>query len=75
MAQDFNSLFNIGEDERFITSTDADGVAFSAVKYLISETDELRQARSNGFELDVDAFDEMFDSIDNNLKQLKAPLK
>ena len=36
MAQDFKSHFNVGEDERFITNSDADGVAFAALKHLIS---------------------------------------
>jgi hypothetical protein len=47
MAQDFKSFFKIGEDERFITASDADGVAFSAIKHLISVTDQLSNKRSN----------------------------
>jgi len=34
MAQDFHSAFGVGEDERFITTTDADGVALAAIQAL-----------------------------------------
>jgi hypothetical protein len=34
MAQDFYAAFNIGEDDRRITQTDADGVAFAAIQGL-----------------------------------------
>jgi dTDP-4-amino-4,6-dideoxygalactose transaminase len=34
MAQDFYAAFGIGEDERHITTIDADGVAFAAIQGL-----------------------------------------
>lgn len=34
MAQDFHAAFGVGEDERHITSTDADGVALAAIQGL-----------------------------------------
>ncbi|RAP25006.1 hypothetical protein DID73_00445 [Candidatus Marinamargulisbacteria bacterium SCGC AG-343-K17] len=63
MAQDFKSAFNIGEDERFITSTDADGVAFSAIKYLIQATDQLSINRSKLLASDLVTFDQIIDDV------------
>src|SRR5690606_29569963 len=34
MAQDFNLAFGLGGDERYISATDADGVALAALKGL-----------------------------------------
>jgi hypothetical protein len=34
MAQDFKSSFGVGEDDRHISTTDADGVAFAAIQGL-----------------------------------------
>ena len=34
MAQDFAAAFGVGEDEKFITSIDADGVALAAIQGL-----------------------------------------
>ena len=34
MAQDFKAAFGVGEDDRHISSTDADGVAFAAIQGL-----------------------------------------
>ena len=46
---EFKYLFKIGEDDRFITASDADGMAFSALEnFLINETDDL-QLNSTGF--------------------------
>ena len=40
-AQDFHAAFGLGEDERYIGSLDADGVALAAVKALEARTREL----------------------------------
>ena len=34
VAQDFYEAFGLGEDERYISSVDADGIAFSAIRGL-----------------------------------------
>jgi hypothetical protein len=34
MAQDFHAAFHVGEDERFISVVDAQGVAFAAIQGL-----------------------------------------
>jgi hypothetical protein len=43
MAQDFNSLFGVGEDDRYISSLDPSGVALAGVKELISIINDLRE--------------------------------
>jgi len=40
MAQDFYAAFSVGEDERFINSQDADGVALAAIQGLYSVDQE-----------------------------------
>ena len=34
MAQDFHAAFGVGEDDRHISTSDADGVALAAIKGL-----------------------------------------
>jgi hypothetical protein len=41
MAQDFARAFGVGEDERHITSIDADGVALAAIKGLNERVEAL----------------------------------
>lgn len=43
MAQDFYAAFNVGEDNRHITTVDADGVALAAIKELAKQNQELRE--------------------------------
>jgi len=43
MAQDFYAAFGVGEDDRHITSIDADGVALAAIKALHETQQELRE--------------------------------
>jgi hypothetical protein len=45
MAQDFYRAFAVGEDERHITSIDADGVALAAIKGLERELRAERRHR------------------------------
>ena len=42
MAQDFYAAFNVGEDDRHITSIDEDGVALAAIKALHRQVLALR---------------------------------
>jgi hypothetical protein len=43
MAQDFYSLFGLGEDDKTISTIDPDGVALSAIKALYQENLELKK--------------------------------
>ncbi len=42
MAQDFYAAFNVGEDEKHITTVDADGVALAAIQGLNQNLEETR---------------------------------
>jgi endosialidase-like protein len=42
MAQDFNEAFNVGEDDRFVTTVDADGVALAAIQGLNAKIEALK---------------------------------
>lgn len=46
MAQDFFAAFGVGEDERRITTIDADGVALAAIQALYKKTEELKATTS-----------------------------
>ena len=41
MAQDFHVAFGLGQDEKVITTQEADGVAFAAIQALIKRTVKL----------------------------------
>ena len=43
MAQDFKEAFGVGENERYITSVDADGVALAAIQGLNAKIDALEE--------------------------------
>lgn len=45
MAQDFHTAFGVGEDEKHITSVDADGVALAAIQGLNQKLEEQLQAK------------------------------
>jgi hypothetical protein len=42
MAQDFKAAFAVGEDDRHISTSDADGVAMAAIKALNQNVDDLK---------------------------------
>jgi hypothetical protein len=42
MAQDFSAAFGVGEDDKHISTVDADGVAFAAIQGLYQENQELK---------------------------------
>jgi len=52
MAQDFHAAFGVGEDDRHISTTDADGVALAAIQGL-NEIVKEKDARIQTLEKDV----------------------
>ncbi|MEW5702080.1 MAG: tail fiber domain-containing protein [Candidatus Zixiibacteriota bacterium] len=46
MAQDFYNAFGVGEDDKHITTIDADGVAFAAIQALHAKTQEIDELRA-----------------------------
>ena len=75
MAQDFKSHFNVGEDERFITNSDADGVAFAALKHLISEMDALQLRMAAPGHSDIENLDHLLDRFDSQIQSYQQSLK
>lgn len=43
MAQDFYALFNLGNDDKSISTIDPAGIALAGVQQLKKENDELKQ--------------------------------
>jgi hypothetical protein len=70
MAQDFKSAFQVGEDDRFIATSDADGVAFSAIKHLIALTDQLSKKRSMVQSSDLAQLNEMITQLNHVVETL-----
>jgi len=56
MAQDFHAAFGLGEDDRHISSTDADGVAFAAIQGLYEIIQE-KDARIAALERRLEALE------------------
>ncbi|MDY7095251.1 MAG: tail fiber domain-containing protein [Acidobacteriota bacterium] len=46
VAQDFHAAFGVGADDRHISTTDADGVAFAAIQALYQQLQEARADRA-----------------------------
>ena len=63
MAQDFHASFGVGDNERTITSVDADGVALAAVKALDARSEAQRQ-RIVQLEADNAALRERLDRLE-----------
>ena len=53
MAQDFYRLFGLGEDDRYITTLDPDGIALAAIKALYERSKEVDQLRTEIEEMKV----------------------
>ena len=70
MAQDFKQAFNVGEDDRFITASDADGVAFSAIKYLIEAIDTINNHYSTFQFQDIQSYEQALDFVDQLMVDL-----
>ena len=69
MAQDFYAAFNVGEDNRHITSIDEDGVALAAIKALNE-----RQSATNAKLARKDAEIQALQRSDSDLRRQMAQL-
>lgn len=65
MAQDFKAAFGVGEDDRHISTTDADGVAFAAIQGLYQELKD-RDAR-------IATLEARLERLEHRLQQLNLP--
>ena len=75
MAQQFKSVFNIGEDERFITASDADGIAFSALKFLVQETDDLQKLSNANGNVDLENVESLIKKLNVQLDSFNTSLQ
>lgn len=71
MAQDFQASFGVGEDDRHISSTDADGVAFAAIQGLHELVKE-KDARIAGLEQRLIGLEEKLRRCDALLDRIQA---
>ena len=65
MAQDFQAAFGVGEDDRHISTTDADGVALAAIQGL-NQVVKDKEARIEKLEKDVAELKAMVNSLLKN---------
>ncbi|MEK9726636.1 MAG: tail fiber domain-containing protein [Candidatus Margulisiibacteriota bacterium] len=75
MAQQFKGAFKIGEDERFITASDADGVAYSALKFLVQKTDGLQLDISQTTIPSLENFDRLLVQLNGQIAMLDDSLR
>jgi hypothetical protein len=72
MAQDLYGAFGLGEDERHISSVDADGVALAAIQGLYERSLE-QVARIEALEGENASLRERLDDVDARLAALEEP--
>jgi hypothetical protein len=76
MAQDFSAAFHVGESDSTISSVDADGINFAAIKALEEKTATLKQKEKeiDELELRVKAAEEKNKALELRLKKLEEAL-
>jgi hypothetical protein len=67
MAQDFYAAFEVGDDDRRITSIDPDGVALAAIQALYEKTRLLEQSRG-----EIDLLKAQLDQLNAKVQKLLA---
>lgn len=67
-AQDFSAAFGVGEDDRHISSVDADGVALAAIQGLAHELRN-RDVRINTLESQIETLNDQLDEVITLLQQ------
>jgi hypothetical protein len=71
MAQDFYAAFGLGEDERYITTVDADGVALAAIQGLY-ELSQGQAARIQALEEENASLQQRLDDLESRVSALEA---
>jgi hypothetical protein len=75
MAQDFKAAFQVGEDDKHISTIDPDGVALAAIQGLNEEMNERTmklQAENDALRHQVAAQKKQFDALKERLKKLEG---
>jgi hypothetical protein len=67
MAQDFRAAFGLGEDERHISSVDADGVALAAIQGL-NEIVKEQKVELKAKEVQISEFEKRLAALEQLLK-------
>ena len=67
MAQDFASVFHVGEDDKHITTIDADGVALAAIQGLNQKVEEN--------EAEIRRLKQQNDSLERRMSELEELIK
>jgi hypothetical protein len=67
MAQDFHAAFGVGEDERYITGIDADGVALAAIQGLHQIVQEKN--------CEIESLDSEISNLKSEIDELKSLVK
>jgi hypothetical protein len=70
MAQDFYAAFGVGEDDKHITTVDADGVALAAIQGLYAENQDLK-AQNADQQQQIDALQAENADLDARLTALE----
>jgi uncharacterized coiled-coil protein SlyX len=73
MAQDFYAIFGVGEDDRYINSVDADGVALAAIQGLYRTLQD-KDAQIRAQQQRIEAMETQIAAQQNRLAALEARL-
>ena len=73
MAQDFYAAFGVGEDERFITTSGADGVALAAIQGLYEKV-EKKEAQIEEQQKRIETQQHQIGALEARLVALEARL-
>jgi hypothetical protein len=74
MAQDFYAAFNVGPDEKHITSIDEGGVALAAIKGLNEKVEE-KEAKIQAQATEIQHLKRQNDSLAERMNELEAAVK
>jgi hypothetical protein len=74
MAQDFYAAFNVGPDDKHITTVDEGGVALAAIQGLNQKVDE-KEARSQEQALEIKNLKQKNDRLAARLNELEAAVR
>jgi transposase len=66
MAQDFHAAFNLGDDDKYIATVDADGVALAAIQGLNQKLEETVRQQADRLERLETELAELKNLIRNN---------
>lgn len=74
MAQDFHTAFNVGEDDKTISTVDAQGVTFAAIQGLYQENQEL-EAKSTKQQAVINELHQQNAALDARITTLEQAIK